>query len=255
MNIELLTSEQIKDLRISGKILAAAMSETISYVKEGIATKSLDEIAERSLRKNGATPSFKNYRVGSAGRYPASLCISINEELVHGIPKGDKILKNGDIVSLDLGANYNGMFSDMAVTIGVGKINKSDKDLIQVTKQTLDHAISKLFPGIKSGDLGNYIESYVNSHGYVVVHDLVGHGIGTAPHTDPQIPNFGKKNTGVEIVNNMAIAIEPMVSTIDNSVETARDNWTIKMSKGQRSAHFEHTVLLLDNKVEVVTKI
>jgi methionyl aminopeptidase len=252
--IQVLNKEQIADLRKSGKILSQAVKETLSYVKPGISTLSLDEVAERSLRRQGALPSFKNYYVAGSGRFPSSLCVSINSELVHGIPKTNKIVKNGDIISLDLGANYNGMFSDMAVTVGVGKISEKNKKLIEVTDSVLKYAISQIYPGIKTGDLGSLIESYVEKRGYVCIHDLVGHGIGTAPHMEPQVPNFGKKGTGQEINNGMAIAIEPMVSSGNNKIKTDRDNWTIRMDDGQNCAHFEHTVLVYNNKVEIITK-
>jgi len=252
--IQILNHEQIIDLRKSGKILSTALKETLSYVKPGISTSSLDEVAERSLRRQGALPSFKNYYVAGSGRFPSSLCVAINSELVHGIPNPNKIVKDGDIISLDLGANYNGMFSDMAVTIGVGKISEKDQKMIDLTESVLKYAISQLYSGIKTGDLGNMIESYVETRGHVCIHDLVGHGIGTAPHMEPQIPNFGKKDTGQEIKNGMAIAIEPMVSIEDNRIKTDRDNWTIRMVNGQNCAHFEHTVLLYENKVEIITK-
>ena len=252
--MEKLSREQLKNLRISGKILASALHEAISYVKPGITTQSLDEIAERSLRRQGATSSFKNYKVAGSGRYPASLCVSINDELVHGIPKSNKVLKEKDIVSLDLGANYKGIFTDMAVTLGVGKIDIKDKKLIEITKTALLEAISFLKPGKTIGDLGNFIESLVKKNGYVVIRDLVGHGIGLAPHTEPQIPNFGQKKSGPIISEGMILAIEPMVSMIDHRVKTAKDGWTIKMAKGQHSAHFEHTVLITESGAEVITK-
>jgi methionyl aminopeptidase len=251
---QVLNIDQINDLRKSGKILSAALKETVSYIKPGISTFSLDEVAERSLRRQGALPSFKNYHVTGSGRFPSSLCVSINSELVHGIPDPNRIIKEGDLISLDLGGNYRGLFSDMAVTVGVGKISKKDRNLIEVTKSVLEYAINQLYPGIKTGDLGNLIEKYINSYGYVAIHDLVGHGIGTAPHMEPQVPNFGKKGSGQEITNGMAIAIEPMVSTGNNRIKTDRDNWTMKMENGQKCAHFEHTILIFKNKVEIITK-
>ena len=250
----ILNDIQITDLRKSGKILSSALIETLSYVKPGISTLSLDEIAEKSLRRQGALPSFKNYHIEGSGRFPASLCVSINDELVHGIPSSKKIIKHGDLVSLDLGANYKGMFTDMAVTIGVGQISASDSKLIETTKFALNQAIANLRSGMKTGDLGNLIENYINKSGFVGIHDLVGHGIGTAPHMEPQIPNFGRIGTGVELKNGMAIAIEPMVSISNNRVKTGRDNWTIRMENGLNCAHFEHTVLLINDKAEIITK-
>jgi len=253
--MDILTKEQLIDFRISGKILAIALSEVQNYIKPGITTMSLDEIAERSLRRQGAIPSFKNYKTGDAPRYPAALCVSINDELVHGIPSGGKILKNGDIVSLDLGANYQGTFTDMAATFPVGKISARDRRLIDITRNVLHEAIKFLKPGMKTGDLGNFIESYVSKNGLAVIRDFVGHGIGLAPHTDPQVPNFGQQKTGVALCEGMTIAIEPMVVKGNIDVKIDRDGWTVRMAHGQRSAHFEHTVLIGKSGAKIITKI
>ena len=234
--------------------MASALGETSSYIRPGITTLSLDEIAERALRRSGATPSFKNYFISGAGRFPASLCVSINEELVHGIPHFSRVLKNGDIVSLDLGANYKGIFTDMAVTCGVGKITSSDKKLIAITKNVLERAIKILKSGMQIGDFGNFIEDYIKNAGFVVIRDLVGHGVGLAPHTEPLVPNFGRKGKGPIIEEGMILAIEPMVSTLSHEIKTSRDGWTIKMADGQHCAHFEQTVLITKTGCEVITK-
>jgi len=249
-----LSREQLKNLRISGEVLASALREASSFIKPGITTLSLDEIAERALRRQGAIPSFKNYYVSGAGRFPASLCVSINEELVHGIPRDERVLKDGDIVSLDLGANFRGMFTDMAITVGAGRVEPRDKKLIDLTKKVLDEAINFIKPGIKTGDLGNFIENYVKTAGFVVIRDLVGHGVGVAPHSKPQVPNFGEKGSGTTISEGMVLALEPMVSTLGHEIKTDRDGWTIKMAQGQRCAHFEHTVLIIKNGAEIITK-
>ncbi len=252
--MEKLSYQQLADLKVSGKMLVSALREAISFVKPGMTTESLDEIAERSLRRQGAIPSFKNYKVAGAGRFPASLCVSINDELVHGIPREERVLRAGDIVSLDLGANYKGMFSDMAVTVAVGAVKFSSQKLIEVTKKVLMEAIKFLKPGITTGDLGNFIENYVKAAGFVVIRDLVGHGVGFAPHLPPQIPNFGQPGKGPKIEEGMVLAIEPMVSTRSHEIKTAKDSWTIKMVSGQRCAHFEHTVLITKSGAEVITK-
>lgn len=249
-----LSKEQLIDFRKSGKILAAALAEAASFVKPGITTLNLDEIAERSLRRQGAQPSFKNYKTGDAPRFPSSLCISINDELVHGIPSEKKYLKEGDIVSLDLGANYRGTFTDMAVTVPVGKISAADKKVMDVTKNVLLEAIKFLKPGMTTGDLGNYIENYVKRHHLSVIRDFVGHGIGLAPHTDPQIPNFGSRGEGPVLEVGMTIAIEPMVVDGDIEVKIDKDGWTVRMVHGQRPAHFEHTVLITKTGAEIITK-
>ncbi|MCX6812636.1 MAG: type I methionyl aminopeptidase [Candidatus Berkelbacteria bacterium] len=249
-----LNKEQLIDFRKSGKILAAALNETAKFVRPGITTASLNEIAERSLRRQGATPSFKNYLVEGAGRFPAALCVSVNDELVHGIPSEKRFFRPGDIVTLDLGANYRGAFTDMALTVPVGKISAADQKLISVTKKVLDAAINFVKPKITTGDLGNFIENYVKKNRLVVIKSFVGHGIGLLPHDEPQIPNFGQKGSGEILEEGMAIAIEPMVSFDNADVKTSADGWTVKMSHGQRCAHFEHTILIIKNGAEIITK-
>lgn len=249
-----LSDEEIKKLRKSGKILASALEETISFVKAGISAESLNDIAEKALRREGATASFKNYFVKDSGRFPSALCVSINSELVHGIPNNKKVLKNGDIVSLDLGANYQGIFTDMAKTVAVGKTSAQNQKIISVTSNALMLAISSIDFEKTTGDIGNIIENYVLSEGFVVIKNLVGHGIGRSPHEDPQIPNFGKAGAGVKFVENSAYAIEPMIAIDNNQIITASDHWTIKMKNGKNCAHFEHTILLTKNGAEVITK-
>jgi len=249
-----LLPEQLADFRKSGRILSAALAEAVSFVKPGITTANLDDVAERSIRRQGAQPSFKNYKTGDAPRYPASLCVSINDELVHGIPSENRFLKEGDIVSLDLGANYNGAFTDMAVTIAVGKITADDKKLIDVTKNVLDAAIKFVRPGITTGDLGHMIDEYVKKNNMVVIRDFVGHGIGLVPHDEPQVPNFGELGKGTVLEEGMAIAIEPMVTTKDIDVKIAKDGWTVRMAHGQHCAHFEHTILITKTGCEIITK-
>ncbi|MEI6144378.1 MAG: type I methionyl aminopeptidase [Candidatus Berkelbacteria bacterium] len=249
-----LLPEQLADFRKSGIILATALAEVVSFVKPGITTAHLDEIAESSIRRQGAQPSFKNYKTGDAPRYPASLCVSINDELVHGIPSDKKFLKDGDIVSLDLGANYRGTFTDMAVTVAVGKISAEDKKLIDVTKNSLDGAIKFVKPSITTGDLGSMIDEYVKKNNMLVIRDFVGHGIGLVPHDEPQVPNFGEPGRGTVLEEGMAIAIEPMVTTKDIDVKIAKDGWTVRMAKGQRSAHFEHTILITKTGAEIITE-
>lgn len=249
-----LLPEQYADFRKSGQILATALAEAVSFAKAGITTANLDDIAERSIRRQGAQPSFKNYKTGSAPRYPASLCISINDELVHGIPLENKFLKDGDIVSLDLGANYNGTFTDMAVTVPVGKISTDDKKLIDVTKNVLDAAIKFVKPGITTGDLGSMIDEYVKKNNMLVIRDFVGHGIGLVPHDEPQVPNFGQPGKGIVLEDGMAIAIEPMVTTKNIDVKIAKDGWTVRMAQGQHCAHFEHTILITKTGAEIITR-
>ncbi|TSC95300.1 MAG: methionyl aminopeptidase [Candidatus Berkelbacteria bacterium Athens1014_28] len=250
-----LSSDEITKLRRSGKILAAALEETVSFVKAGISTEALNDIAEKALRREGATPSFKNYFIKGSGRFPSALCVSINSELVHGIPSSKRVLKQGDIVSLDLGANYQGIFSDMAKTVAVMKATAEDQKMIFVTNKALNLAVSSINPARTTGDIGNIIEKYVASEGFVVIKNLVGHGIGKAPHEDPQIPNFGKPGEGVKFQENCAYAIEPMVAIKNNKIITAPDHWTIKMKNGGNCAHFEQTILVTNDGAELISKI
>ncbi|MCX6810861.1 MAG: type I methionyl aminopeptidase [Candidatus Berkelbacteria bacterium] len=250
-----LLPEQLADFRKSGQILATALAEVVVYVKPGITTANLDDIAERSLRRQGAQPSFKNYKTGDTPRFPASLCVSINDELVHGIPSEKRFLKNGDIISLDLGANYYGTFTDMAVTVAVGKITAEEKKIIDVTKNVLDTAIKFVKPGITTGDLGSMIDEYVKKNNLLVIRDFVGHGIGLMPHDEPQVPNFGQPGKGTILEEGMAIAIEPMLTTRDIDVKIAKDGWTVRMAHGQHCAHFEHTILITKTGAEIITKL
>lgn len=247
-----LTPEEIKNLKICGKILSSAMAEVLVAVKPGINAKTLDKIAEQSIRRQGAKPSFLNYG-GDDNPFPATLCVSINDEVVHGLPREDKVIRNGDIVSLDLGAKYGGVCTDMAKSVIAGTAKQSDLKLLRITEESLYLGISVATAGAKTGDIGEKIQRFVESHDYSVVKALVGHGIGIEPHQDPQIPNFGKRGSGETLLENMAIAIEPMVNAGTGDVRSASDGWTVKTYDGKRSAHFEHTILITKGKACILT--
>jgi len=249
----ILTKNQISAMKECGKILALAMNEVKHAVKPGVSTLSLDKIAEESIRKSGAVPSFKNYEVAGIGRYPASLCVSINSEIVHGIPTNERFLEGGDIVSLDLGAKYKGVCTDMAVTLPVGEISKEAKRLILVTKECLDRGISAAISGHHIGAIGESVQKHAEKNGFGVVRDMVGHGIGEKPHMDPKIPNYGESTDGPRIFDNMALAIEPMITAGDYTITTGRDGWTISTADKSIAAHFEHTVVIVDGLPEIVT--
>lgn len=250
-----LSKKEIENLRICGKILNKSLNEAIKIIKPGISSLVVDELAEKSLRKNGAAPSFLNYPSHGNNKFPNSVCVSINNEVVHGIPKKDKIIKEGDIIGIDIGAEYKGIYADMAVTIIVGKPKqKSDSVLISVAKSALYEGIKQAIEGNTTGDIGFKIQQYVENKGFNVVRALVGHGIGRAPHTDPQIPNFGQRGNGVRLENNCAIAIEPMIVSGHYDVITSNDGWTVTTKDGSNSAHFEHTVLINKNSPEIITK-
>ena len=249
----ILSSQEIKYLIISGNILSQALSEVVSAVKPGINGSALDKIAEQSIRRQGGKPSFLNYGERD-NLFPSTICLSINDEVVHGIPSG-KTVKDGDLVSIDIGAEYKGIFSDMAKTVAVGdNISISQKQLLKTTRESLSIGIKYALAGNFTGDIGHQIEKYVLKNGFSVVKSLVGHGIGRAPHQDPPVPNYGSKKSGMKLVPGMAIAIEPMVNSGKSDVITSKDGWTVRTYDGKASAHFEHTVLITGSKPIIITK-
>lgn len=244
----LLKSERELDkMRVSAQITAEVISELIKCIKPGITTGELDRIAEQLVHDKGALPAFKGYR-----GYPKSVCISINEEVVHGIP-GKRKLQEGDIVSLDFGVLKDGFYGDMAVTVGAGKITPGRITLIKVTEEALAKGIAQAYPGNRLGDISYAIESYVLENGYSVVRDYVGHGIGSQMHEEPQIPNFGEPGTGHLLKEGMTFAIEPMVNMGKYQVKTLSDGWTVVTRDGRPSAHFEHTIAITKDGPEVLT--
>jgi len=251
MNI--LDSEQIKKIKICGKILAESLEEAKKKVKPGVTTLELDEIAESSLRAKGCSPAFKGYHVAGVGTFPSTLCVSVNDEIVHGIPSDKYILKDGDIISLDIGAGYEGIYTDMATTVPVGKISAEAARLLKLTEESLYTGIKQAKVGNRIGDIGAEIEPFADKHHLGLIRDYVGHGIGTEPHLPPQIPNFGQHNTGTKIVENMALAIEPML-TAKGADTTVDDNgWTVRTTDGSLAAHFEHTIIIENGKPVIVT--
>lgn len=254
MNSELSTAQKSL-LMTAGSSLASALLVVAAAVKPGITTAALNQIAEQELAARNCRPSFKKYLVLGTGRYPASLCVSINDEIVHGLPRADRVLANGDIVSLDLGAEYQGIYADMAVTVPVGSISAEADKLIEVTRSSLEVGIKSIVPGATIGDIGSNIAEYAENRGFSVIRDYVGHGIGIKPHQSPQIPNFGRKGSGPLIENNQALAIEPMISAGDFRTKVAPDGWTVQTVDGSLSAHFEHTVLIENGKAVIVTMI
>jgi methionyl aminopeptidase len=245
--IKIKTKEEINIMAQGGKILAEIMKEVASKVEPGVTTKFLDKVAENLVFKFGAKPSFKNYQ-----GFPAVLCTSINEELVHSIPSERK-LKSGDIISLDLGILYNGYHSDMAITVPVGEVSLEALRLIRTTKKALKRGIKKVRPGITFGDIGNTIQRYVEDQGYSVIRDLCGHGIGKELHEDPEIPNYGKRKTGEKIRTGMVFCLEPMIAMGDWQVKKSRDGYGFQMKDNSLCAHFEHTIALTETGPKVLT--
>jgi methionyl aminopeptidase len=246
--------EQIKLLRQSGKILAQTLNLVASKVAPGVSAHSLDKLAEDNIRKSGGIPAFKNYKARKDDpAFPASLCVSVNDEVVHGIPTKEKILQEGDIVGLDLGVNFQGMFTDAAITVAVGRVLPKYLELIACTKKSLQYALDKVKPGATTGDLGNAMESRAKLCNFQVVRELVGHGVGLSVHEDPEIPCFGRKGSGIKLAAGMVLAIEPMVNEKGWEIAFAADRWTVLTLDGGRSAHFEHTILVTDNGYEILT--
>ncbi len=254
MTIIIKTPEEIEILREGGKRLAQVLIEVAKQVKPGVSTQELDDYAYNLIIKGGDKPAFLNYKTeGIKDRYPASLCTSVNNEIVHCIPNKNKILKEGDIISLDLGINHRGLFTDHAVTVPVGKISKKDQELLDDTKKALGIGIWAARGGATVGDIGYAIESFVHNR-YGIVRELAGHGVGKEVHEDPYIPNYGKPNKGQKLIPGMVIAIEPMLNLGKDDIVSLGD-YTIKTADGSHSAHFEHTLLITEGDAEVLTKI
>jgi methionyl aminopeptidase len=247
--------EQLDKLRKSGKILAETLRLVASKAVAGVSAQELDRLAEENIRKHGGIPAFKNYRSRKNDPpYPATLCVSVNDEVVHGIPTKDKILQEGDIVGLDLGVSFDGFFTDSAITVAIGKIEKMASQLIETTKKALENALEQIKPGATTGDLGHAMESTAQKNGFAVVRELVGHGVGLSVHEDPEIPCFGKPGTGTKLAEGMVLAIEPMINENGWEVVFADDLWTVLTLDGGRSAHFEHTVLVTKDGFEILTQ-
>lgn len=247
------TKKEIDFIRESCRIVAETLQLMKANTRVGVTTKELDQIAEDYILSNKAKAAFKGYsQGGSSIDYPASICSSVNEEVVHGIP-GNRVLKDGDIVSLDVGVYKNGYFGDAALSVAVGELSEEKKKLMEVTEKSLYMGIEEAIAGNHVYDISYAVQSYVEANGFSVVRDLCGHGVGRYLHEDPSIPNFGKKGTGAKLKNGMTLAIEPMVNAGDYKVLTGEDGWTILTSDRSPSAHFEHTILVTDNKAEILT--
>ncbi len=241
------TDSEIARLKKGGPILAGILQRLAEAVKPGITTQSLDDLTNELIAAAGCKPALLHYKPEGADRpFPKSICISVNSEVVHGIP-GDKILQAGDLVSLDLVIDYEGIFLDHAVTVPVGEITDKDKQLLSVTKSALDEGIAAIVPGATIGDIGHAIETFVKPYKLGIVRDLSGHGVGREIHEDPYVPNYGKQGKGDKLLPGMVIAIEPMLTRGTDEVIEMKDGYTIKTIDGSRSAHFEHTVLIKEN--------
>ena len=235
-------------MRRAGAIVAAAHAALRQAIRPGIKTQDLDAVANREIRKHGAVPTFKGYR-----GFPGCVCTSVNEEIVHGIP-GNRVIQEGDLVKMDVGATIDGFIGDAAITVGAGKISPEAEDLIEVTRLSLEEGIKAARDGARVGDIGAAIQTFVESRGYSIVREYVGHGVGRFLHEDPQIPNYGTSGKGVLLRKGMCIAIEPMVNIGDWHTKVLDDDWTVVTADGKLSAHFEHTIAIREGDAEVLTR-
>jgi methionyl aminopeptidase len=243
------SKRELEHMREAGRIVALTHRELAKAVKVGVSTMELDRLAEEFIIKAGARPAFK----GLYG-FPYTICASVNEEVVHGFPSLRK-LENGDIISIDVGAEINGYFGDSAVTLPVGKVSSEAQRLLTVTQEALFKGIEQARVGRRLSDISHAVQSYAENYGYAVVRDFVGHGIGTKPHEEPQVPNFGRPGRGPRLKAGMTIAIEPMINMGTYEVQTLANNWTVVTLDAKLSAHFEHTIAINDGEPEILTKI
>jgi len=247
--IILKSKEEVAKIAKASRIVAESLEAVKAYLKPGMTTKAIDLFVEKQIRERGGTPAFKGYR-----NYPATICISVNEEVVHGIPS-DKVIKEGDIVGLDLGAIYDGFYGDSAVTVAVGEVKPEAKRLIEVTEKSLYAGIEQAREGNRLSDISHAVQSHVEEAGFSVVTDFVGHGIGRSLHEEPQIPNFGPPGRGPRLKEGMVLAIEPMVNMGKAAVRVLDDRWTAVTVDGSLSAHFEHTIAVTKEGPVILSKL
>lgn len=243
------TSDELVAMRESGAMLATVHELLRSKLEPGMSTQYLSDIAHDELRRLGGEPAFLGYQ-----GFPEALCVSVNEEVVHGIPRSDRIIQDGDIVSMDFGVRYKDMITDSAISCIAGAPQEADQKLLDVTKKSLHKGIATLKDNVRVGDIASAVQKVLDTAGYGIVRELVGHGVGHAVHEEPNIPNYGKANTGPKLQAGMTIAIEPMATIGDHRVVIDSDGWTVRTRDNSRSAHFEHTVLITQSGAEILTK-
>jgi methionyl aminopeptidase len=252
--ITLKSAAEIDKMRQAARIVAEVLAKMQEWVAPGVTTAELDELAARVISKYNAIPSFKGYPPGGAHPFPANICTSVNEELVHGIP-GPRVLQAGDIISIDVGTIFDGYNGDAAITLPVGEIDPEAQRLLEVTEGALYAGITAARVGNRSGDISVAIQSYVESRGYNVVREYTGHGIGRKMHEDPQIPNYGQVGKGVRLRKGMTVALEPMVLAGDSCVKVLDDHWTVVSCDGELTAHFEHDIAITDGGAEILSRL
>ena len=231
------SASELERMREAGRLVGEVLTELIAHVAPGVTTADLDALAEKRIARAGAVPAFKGYH-----GYPATICASINEEVIHGIPSGRRVLNEGDVVSIDVGASLNGYYGDSAITLPVGQVSEDAATLLRVTEESLYKAIECVRPGARISDIGHAVQHHVEAYGFSVVREFVGHGIGQRMHEEPQVPNYGEPGRGPRLAEGMVLAIEPMVNAGKPAVKVLADGWTAVTRDGGLSAHFEHTV-------------
>jgi methionyl aminopeptidase len=251
--ITIKSDEELKIMREAGRIVGQVLQLLREEAKAGMTTLDFDKIVRHEYAKRGAIATFVGYPPGSKNPFRHTICTSVNDELVHGVPSKDKVLKEGDILSLDLGATFKGFVGDSAVTIGIGEIDEETQKLLDVTKESLWRGIRAAKAGVRLGTVSAAIGDYIESEGYGVVREYVGHGVGRQMHEDPQVPNYGVADTGPVLRKGMVLALEPMVTIGDYKTKRLADGWTVSTADGSLCAHFEHTIAILDGEAEVLT--
>jgi methionyl aminopeptidase len=245
--ITLRSPREIEAIRRSGKITSAVLTELMLKARTGMSTREMDRIAERGIRSRGGEPTFKGYR-----GFPASVCTSVNDEVVHGIP-GSYVLRDGDLLSIDLGTTLDGYVSDSAVTIGIGSISTEAQRLLDVTQECLMLAIAKMQVDAHVGDIGATVQEHAQRNGYGVVRELVGHGVGREMHEDPQVPNYGRRGSGARLRPGLVLAVEPMITQGSHEIRILKDGWTVVTADGKLAAHFEHTIVVTEEGPRILT--
>ena len=241
------SSREIETMRRSGKITSKVLGDLMRTAKPGMTTRELDALAEKGIRALGGVPTFMGYH-----GYPSSICTSVNREVVHGMP-GDYVLADGDLLSIDIGTTFEGYVSDSAVTVPIGNISQTARRLLTVTQECLMHGIAQMYKGKRLGDIGAAVQKHAEANGYGVVRELVGHGIGTKMHEEPQVPNYGTAGAGMELRPGLVLAIEPMITEGTFAVETLKDGWTVVTADGKLAAHFEHTIAITEEGPRILT--
>ena len=254
MKIFLKTEDEIELMRQANQLVGKTLGELAKHIKPGVTTLQLDKIADEFIRDNGAIPTFKGFPNPYGGPFPASICTSVNDAVVHGVPNDTTILKDGDIISIDCGTLLNGFCGDSCYTFCVGEVSEEVKELLRVTKESLYKGIENAVAGKHLGDIGSAVQKHCEAHGYGVVRELTGHGIGHEMHEDPSVPNYGRRGNGIMLKANMCIAIEPMITMGKRDIWLdGQDRWTIRTRDGKPAAHFEHTIAVRKGQAEILS--